>query len=46
MEKFDALKDSSHLNWEETQILEKLAPTYFITPLGRKIKITYENELP
>ena len=45
--KFDGLKAlQSILNWEETQLLEKLAPTYFITPLGRKIKITYENELP
>ena len=45
--KFDALKAlQSILNWDETQLLEKLAPTYFITPLGRKIKITYENELP
>jgi ATP-dependent helicase HrpB len=45
--KFDSLKAiHSILNWEETQLLEKLAPTYFITPLGRKIKITYANELP
>ena len=45
--KFDGLKAlQSILNWDETQLLEKLAPTYFITPLGRKIKITYENELP
>ena len=36
----------SILNWDETQLLEKLAPTFFITPLGHKIKITYENELP
>jgi ATP-dependent helicase HrpB len=28
------------------QLLEKLAPAHFITPLGRKIKITYQNRLP
>ena len=45
--KFDDLKAlKSLLNWEELQLLEKLAPAYFISPLGRKIKITYENELP
>jgi ATP-dependent helicase HrpB len=45
--KFDGLKAlKSLLNWEELQLLEKLAPAYFISPLGRKIKITYENELP
>jgi len=45
--KFDGLKAlQSILNWDETQLLEKLAPNYFITPLGRKINITYENELP
>lgn len=45
--KFDDLKALKSLfNWEELQLLEKLAPAYFISPLGRKIKVTYENELP
>jgi ATP-dependent helicase HrpB len=45
--KFDDLKAlQSILSWKEMQLLEKLAPAYFITPLGRKIKITYQNQLP
>ena len=45
--KFDTLKAlKSILTWDQTQLLEKLIPSNFITPLGRKIKITYENELP
>jgi len=45
--KFDTLKAlKSILTWDQTQLLEKLIPVYFITPLGRKIKIIYKNELP
>ena len=45
--KFDTLKAlKSILTWDQTQLLEKLIPSNFITPLGRKIKVTYENELP
>ena len=45
--KFDDLEAlQSILSWKEMQLLEKLAPAHFITPLGRKIKITYQNRLP
>ena len=45
--KFDTLKAlKSILTWDQTQLLEKLIPSYFITPIGRKIKVTYENKIP
>ncbi|WP_027258199.1 ATP-dependent helicase HrpB [Leisingera aquimarina] len=34
------------LNWEQTQILDHEAPGSFITPLGRKIPISYDGEVP
>ncbi|AHD00215.1 ATP-dependent helicase HrpB [Leisingera methylohalidivorans] len=34
------------LNWEQTQLLDREAPGSFITPLGRKIPIGYDGEVP
>ena len=34
------------LSWEQTQILDREAPGSFITPLGRKIPISYDSEIP
>ncbi|QAX29028.1 ATP-dependent helicase HrpB [Leisingera sp. NJS204] len=34
------------LNWEQTQLLDREAPGSFITPLGRKIPISYDGEVP
>ena len=41
---FEALQ--SLLNWEERQLLDKLVPAHFVTPLQREIKINYENNVP
>ena len=45
--KFDitpALK--SRLTWEQQNKLDRLAPSHFTTPLGRKIPIDYDGEHP
>jgi ATP-dependent helicase HrpB len=45
--KFDitpALK--ARLNWNQQTKLDRLAPSHFITPLGRKIPIDYDGEHP
>ncbi|WP_323780977.1 ATP-dependent helicase HrpB [Leisingera sp.] len=34
------------LDWEQTQLLDREAPGSFVTPLGRKIPISYEDEVP
>ncbi|QDI76463.1 MULTISPECIES: ATP-dependent helicase HrpB [Leisingera] len=34
------------LSWEQTQVLDREAPGSFITPLGRKIPISYDGEIP
>lgn len=34
------------LSWEQTQLLDREAPGSFITPLGRKIPISYDGEIP
>ncbi|MFW8594582.1 ATP-dependent helicase HrpB [Cribrihabitans neustonicus] len=34
------------LTWEQTQLLDREAPGSFVTPLGRKIPITYGGEDP
>ena len=41
---FEALQ--SLLNWEERLLLDKLVPAHFVTPLQRKIRINYENNVP
>ena len=41
---FEALQ--SLLNWKERQLLDKLVPAHFVTPLQRKININYENNIP
>ncbi|QBF31005.1 ATP-dependent helicase HrpB [Thalassococcus sp. S3] len=34
------------LSWDETQTLDHAAPPHFITPLGRKVAIDYDGEVP
>lgn len=34
------------LSWEQTQLLDREAPGSFVTPLGRKIPITYDADAP
>ncbi|NVK15067.1 MAG: ATP-dependent helicase HrpB [Rhodobacteraceae bacterium] len=34
------------LSWEQTQVLDREAPGSFITPLGRRIPISYDGEIP
>ncbi|MXQ08609.1 ATP-dependent helicase HrpB [Alphaproteobacteria bacterium GH1-50] len=34
------------LSWEETQMLDREAPAHYITPLGRRIAIDYDDETP
>uniref|UniRef100_A4WX81 ATP-dependent helicase HrpB n=1 Tax=Cereibacter sphaeroides (strain ATCC 17025 / ATH 2.4.3) TaxID=349102 RepID=A4WX81_CERS5 len=34
------------LGWEGVQLLDRLAPAHFETPLGRKVPIDYEGEAP
>ena len=36
----------ARLDWEQTQMLDAVAPAHFITPLGRKIPIDYASEVP
>lgn len=40
----EALK--AKLTWEETALVDRLAPAHFETPLGRKIPIDYEGDHP
>ncbi|MGH1466361.1 MAG: ATP-dependent helicase HrpB [Cognatishimia sp.] len=40
----DALR--AMLDWPQTQMLDKLAPAHFTTPLNRKIPIDYSGEHP
>ncbi|MDP5325971.1 MAG: ATP-dependent helicase HrpB, partial [Paracoccaceae bacterium] len=34
------------LSWDQTQTLDRLAPAYFETPLGRKVPIDYDGPAP
>ena len=34
------------LSWEQIQTLDRVAPAQFITPLGRRIAIDYDGEVP
>lgn len=34
------------LSWDEQQMLDRLAPAHFETPLGRKVPIDYSGEAP
>ncbi|MDE0588759.1 ATP-dependent helicase HrpB [Halocynthiibacter sp. C4] len=34
------------LNWEQTKLLDQLAPASFVTPLGHKTPIDYSGEAP
>jgi len=34
------------LSWDQVQLLDRLAPAHFTTPLGRKIPIDYSGENP
>jgi ATP-dependent helicase HrpB len=36
----------SRLNWDQQSKLDRLAPSHFTTPLGRKIPIDYDGEHP
>jgi ATP-dependent helicase HrpB len=40
----EALK--SRLSWEQTAALDRIAPAYFETPLGRRIPIDYDGDVP
>jgi ATP-dependent helicase HrpB len=40
----DALK--SRLSWEQTAALDRIAPAHFETPLGRRIPIDYDGDVP
>ena len=34
------------LSWHQTQLLDREVPAQFVTPLGRKIAIDYDGEIP
>ncbi|NGQ91866.1 ATP-dependent helicase HrpB [Rhodobacter sp. HX-7-19] len=34
------------LSWDQTQMLDRIAPPHFETPLGRRVPIDYEGEAP
>ncbi|QCO55218.1 ATP-dependent helicase HrpB [Pseudorhodobacter turbinis] len=40
----DALR--AYLGWEAIQLLDRLTPSHFTTPLGRRIPINYDGEAP
>ncbi|MDZ7905233.1 MAG: ATP-dependent helicase C-terminal domain-containing protein, partial [Cypionkella sp.] len=40
----EALK--TRLTWEQTAALDRIAPAHFETPLGRKISIDYDGDVP
>ncbi len=40
----EALKGA--LSWDQAQLVERLAPSGFVTPLGRRVPIDYEGEAP
>ncbi|SFU09446.1 ATP-dependent helicase HrpB [Sedimentitalea nanhaiensis] len=45
--KFDPLPAlRAALTWEQTQMLDRLAPSHFATPLGRRVPIDYGGEAP
>ena len=35
-----------HLGWEALQLLDRLTPAHFETPLGRRVPIDYDGETP
>jgi ATP-dependent helicase HrpB len=36
----------SRLSWEQSAALDRIAPAYFETPLGRRIPIDYDGDIP
>lgn len=40
----EALK--AQLDWDQTALLDRLAPSHFTTPLGRRVPIDYSGEAP
>jgi len=40
----DALR--AHLGWEAAQLLDRLTPSHFVTPLDRRIPIDYDGDAP
>ncbi|UWP94773.1 ATP-dependent helicase HrpB [Aliiroseovarius crassostreae] len=45
--KFDALEAlRARLDWPQMQMLDRLAPAHFETPLGRKVPIDYSGDHP
>lgn len=36
----------SLLDWEQSQALDRLVPAHFMTPLGRQVAISYDDERP
>ncbi|MEX0339137.1 MAG: ATP-dependent helicase HrpB [Arenibacterium sp.] len=46
-QRFDILPAlQTRLNWDQSQVLEHLAPAHFTTPLGRKVAIDYGDDGP
>ena len=44
---FDLLEPlRQHLGWEALQLLDRLTPAHFETPLGRRVPIDYDGETP
>jgi ATP-dependent helicase HrpB len=37
---------AARLTWEQTQTLDRLAPSHYETPLGRRIPIDYDGDVP
>lgn len=36
----------ARLTWDQTQMMDTLAPAHFTTPLGRRVPIDYDQEKP
>ena len=34
------------LNWQQSQLVDRLAPAYFVTPLGQKVPVDYSGAAP
>ena len=46
-EKFDATEAlKAYLGWDATQMIDQIAPSHWTTPLGRRIKVDYDDDVP
>lgn len=44
---FDALPAlKAMLSWDQAQVIDRIAPPHFTTPLGRKVPVDYAGEVP